>query len=98
MDATYFCPDHPDQPSLRRKPAPGMLHEAAADHRLDLQNSWFVGDAASDIGCGKAAGTRTILVSTGYGQRDAASQPDHHASDVVAAVEVILKTCAPGET
>ncbi len=90
VDATYFCPDHPDQESARRKPAPGMVFEAEKDHALDLLRSYFIGDAASDIQCGKAAGVRTILVRTGYGHRDQASAPDHHARDVVEAVNLIL--------
>ncbi len=90
VDATYFCPDHPDQESTRRKPAPGMVFEAGKDHALDLKNSFFIGDAASDIQCGKAAGVRTILVETGYGQRDKQCAPGLHARDVVEAVDLIL--------
>ena len=29
IDATYFCPDTPQQPSQCRKPAPGMVLQAA---------------------------------------------------------------------
>src|ERR1700691_3893204 len=35
IDASYFCPDMPDVPSLRRKPAPGMLLEASAEFAID---------------------------------------------------------------
>src|SRR3954470_16249228 len=49
IDAVYFAPEAPDQPSIRRKPAPGLLLEAAADHRIDLAASWTIGDKASDI-------------------------------------------------
>lgn len=90
VDATYYCPDHPDQVSARRKPSPAMLYEAKKDHALDLKNSFFIGDAASDIECGKNAGVRTILVETGYGQRDQHCSPDFRASDVVGAVGIIL--------
>ena len=91
ITATYYCPDHPNVPSTRRKPAPGMVLEAAQDHGIDLSRSWFIGDKAADISCGKAAGTRTILVQTGYGQQETASAPDFLAKDVVAAVEIILE-------
>jgi D-glycero-D-manno-heptose 1,7-bisphosphate phosphatase len=94
VDATYFCPDHPDQESTRRKPAPGMIFEAEKEHALDLKNSFFIGDAASDIQCGKNAGVRTILVGTGYGQRDAGCAPDFKAADVVEAVGIILTPAA----
>ncbi len=34
IDATYFCPDHPDNGSTRRKPEPGMILEAQREHGL----------------------------------------------------------------
>jgi D-glycero-D-manno-heptose 1,7-bisphosphate phosphatase len=91
IDATYYCPDVPSVESSRRKPAPGMIFEAAKEHRLDLTRSFFVGDAASDIACGRSAGVRTILVATGYGQRDADCKPDFKVANVVEAAELILR-------
>ncbi|MDB5313708.1 MAG: gmhB 3 [Gemmataceae bacterium] len=74
IEAFYFCPHYPtaDVEAYRsdcacRKPKPGMLLRAAADLGLDLGRSWMVGDRASDLEAGAAAGTRTILVRTGYG-------------------------------
>ncbi|CAA9359746.1 MAG: D-glycero-beta-D-manno-heptose-1,7-bisphosphate 7-phosphatase [uncultured Chloroflexia bacterium] len=69
VDAWLFCPHHPDftGPCACRKPAPGMLLEAAVRYDLDLGQSWLVGDSAGDLGAGTAAGSRTILVRTGYG-------------------------------
>jgi D-glycero-D-manno-heptose 1,7-bisphosphate phosphatase len=64
LDAVYFCPDAPWMPSQRRKPAPGMLLEAAQDHSIDLSRSCMIGDKSSDIECGRAAGCATILVQT----------------------------------
>ena len=96
ISASYFCPDAPPTPSPRRKPEPGMVLEAARDLNLDLARSWFVGDKAADIGCGQRAGTRTILVQTGYGASEAKTaqsmgvSPEFIAKDVVAAVEIIL--------
>jgi D-glycero-D-manno-heptose 1,7-bisphosphate phosphatase len=45
-----------------RKPAPGMLLDAAAELGVDLRNSWMVGDTDSDIAAGRAAGCRTLLI------------------------------------
>ena len=93
--ATYFCPDAPPTSSPRRKPEPGMVLEAARDLGIDLARSWFVGDKAADIECGARAGTRTILVQTGYGAQTAAGPcqpaPDFIVKDVAAAAEVILQ-------
>src|SRR5947208_3819295 len=44
IDATYFCPDPPGQPSKCRKPAPGMVLEAARYHDVDLSHSFLIGD------------------------------------------------------
>jgi D-glycero-D-manno-heptose 1,7-bisphosphate phosphatase len=45
-----------------RKPAPGMLLDAARVHDIDLARSWMVGDTDTDVLAGIAAGTRTILI------------------------------------
>lgn len=86
IDATYFCPDF----SERRKPSPAMVFEAQRDLDLDLSRSFFIGDKASDIECGANAGTRTILVQTGYGSAQIRCEPDFVAKDLAAAAEFIL--------
>ncbi len=89
IDASYYCPDAPGVPSQCRKPAPGMVLAAATEHHIDLAASYFVGDKSADIECGQRAGTRTVLVLTGYGsaQRCAA---DLTCRDAVEAVQRIL--------
>ncbi|MEM6334176.1 MAG: HAD family hydrolase [Planctomycetota bacterium] len=69
VDAFYYCPFHPDgrlkqyrKEHPNRKPSPGMLLEAAADHDLDLSRSWMIGDQMRDVQAGAAAGCRTILL------------------------------------
>jgi D-glycero-D-manno-heptose 1,7-bisphosphate phosphatase len=90
IDASYFCPDAPGTPSTRRKPEPGMVLEAAAQFDIDLAHSFFIGDKAADIECGRRAGTRTILVLTGYGAGQR-GHPDFTARDVVEAVEIAIR-------
>ena len=90
IDATYFCADLPGTPSLRRKPEPGMVLEAAAEYALDLSRSFFVGDRSSDIECGRRAGTRTVLVLTGYGAEQNCA-PDFTARDLADAADIMLK-------
>ena len=89
IDASYFCPDVPGTPSTRRKPEPGMVLEAARDFAIDLPRSYFVGDKVADIECGRRAGTRTILVLTGYGAEQTC-RADFTAADAAAAVSLIL--------
>lgn len=104
LDAIYFCPHHPDFGGACecRKPAPGMLLRAAAEHHLDLRRSWLVGDTLGDLGAGRAVGCRTVLVRTGYGARAEAElihaeasvilpRPDAIVDDVGAAVRYLLQ-------
>jgi D-glycero-D-manno-heptose 1,7-bisphosphate phosphatase len=90
IEATYFCPDAPGVPSTCRKPEPGMVVTAAAEHGIDLAGSYFVGDKVADVECGRRAGTRTVLVLTGYGAGEQTS-PDIVCRDAVEAAEVILR-------
>ena len=39
-----------------RKPKPGMLLSAAAELGIDLASSWMIGDRATDLEAGAAAG------------------------------------------
>ncbi len=61
-DAIEFCSDLAGTNSSRRKPAPGMLLDAAQKLNIDLSSSWMIGDSISDAQAGKYAGTKTILV------------------------------------
>jgi D-glycero-D-manno-heptose 1,7-bisphosphate phosphatase len=72
LDGFYFCPHHPraSLPELRcdcecRKPAPGLLRQAAAERGIELERSFMVGDRPSDIVAGYRAGCSTILLRSG---------------------------------
>ena len=104
LDAIYYCPHVPngDNPDYAvdckmRKPYPGMLLKAAAEHDIDLGNSVMLGDKYSDLEAGWRAGCRSGLLLTGYGRgerelREAQwpRQPDFVAQDAYHAVEIIL--------
>jgi D-glycero-D-manno-heptose 1,7-bisphosphate phosphatase len=91
VDASYYCPDAPGVPSKCRKPEPGMVLQAAEAHHIDLSGSYFVGDKSADIECGRRAGTRTVLVLTGYG-REQKCAADFTCRDAVDAMNTILAT------
>ena len=65
----YFCPDHPDKPTINRKPGIGMFQAAAKDHNINLKNSIMIGDALSDIEAGLNLNMDTMLVLTGRGKK-----------------------------
>jgi D-glycero-D-manno-heptose 1,7-bisphosphate phosphatase len=85
IDATYMCPDF----GPRRKPSPEMILEAARDLGLDPARSHMIGDKASDVFCGKNAGTKTIFIRTGQAL-DASCEPDFIAANMAEAAEWIL--------
>ena len=66
LEAIYYCPHDLASGCGCRKPAPGMLLQAANDHRIDLRQSWMIGDSAGDIAAGRRAGCKTAqLVDSG---------------------------------
>ena len=100
-DAIRCCFHHPEAtvPELRqacrcRKPAPGMLLDAAAELDVDLPASWMIGDTDGDVAAGAAAGCRTVLIAApGSGhKRSGTAHADVQALDVTSAVEAILST------
>lgn len=61
----YYCPHNWDEGCFCRKPKPGMLFKAAADHRFDLTKAIFIGDDERDEQAGKSANCKTILLQSG---------------------------------
>src|SRR5664280_424836 len=111
IDNFYYCPHHPTegiklyrQNCNCRKPAPGMLLQAAQDLNIDLTKSYLVGDRFRDMEAAKKVGVKGVLVKTGYGQEllqddgpDEATEegkPDFIAADILEAVKWILDQVA----
>lgn len=72
LNAIYYCPHHPDAgyPEERkeykikctcRKPAPGMLLQAAKDWNIDMGQSYMIGDRSSDVQAGENAGCKASI-------------------------------------
>jgi len=75
VDGWFYCPHHPraEVEAYRavcdcRKPRPGLIRQAEAQHGIDLARSFVIGDKPIDVGLGVAVGARGILVRTGYGE------------------------------
>ena len=75
VDDIYMCPHDDHHSCACRKPKPGMLVAAAADHGIDLARSIMVGDRDKDVEAGRAAGCRTVFVDGGYGKRPVPEPP-----------------------
>ncbi len=97
VDGLYLCPHHPQAGCPCRKPAPGMLWEAARDLGIDLGASVLIGDALTDAQAAQAAGVKPILVLTGLGGAQTrgpeAAQRNHILTvpDLAAAIELTLR-------
>lgn len=100
LSGVYWCPHHPHGNVARytavcscRKPAPGLLLRAAHEHRLDLTQSWFIGDILDDVEAGNRAGCRTVLLDNGHETEwlDGAQRvPTARAADLREAVRIVL--------
>ena len=110
IDGFYYCPYHPEGTVEKykrehedRKPRPGMLLRAAKDLKIDLAQSWMVGDGLRDIEAGRAAGVRTVLVRDPrlehnpieYGAEDQTVRPEFEADTLIEAVRMIASARKP---
>lgn len=100
LAGAYYCPHHPEgiAPYRKtchcRKPRGGLVEQAAREHRLDLSQSYVIGDQPVDVELARQMGMPGILVLTGQGRLSLASgeiQPDYVASDLTAAARWILE-------
>lgn len=100
IERIYWCPHTPAEDCACRKPKPGLVLRAADELGITLAESWFVGDKASDILCGAAAGCRTVLVLSGqtrvFNPRTFGATPDAVGADMPAAVDFILQASERG--
>jgi D-glycero-D-manno-heptose 1,7-bisphosphate phosphatase len=72
-----------------RKPLPGALFAAAAEHGIDLSASYMVGDRWRDTEAGERAGCKTIFIDYDYAEK----RPEkfsHRVRNLREAAEIIL--------
>jgi len=69
LDGVKVCYHDDAECCACRKPAPGMILEAAREQDVDLARSYMVGDRWKDIEAGERAGTTTILIDNEYPEK-----------------------------
>ncbi|HEV2139013.1 MAG TPA: HAD family hydrolase [Nitrososphaerales archaeon] len=101
LDGEYYCFHHPRAKVAKyrvecdcRKPKPGLLLRAADELGLDLTDSVMIGDGLSDVVAGKAAGTKTVLVTNLNSLvnslvAERGVEPDFVARDVTEAADIV---------
>ncbi len=90
FDGIYTCPHEDKDGCDCRKPNPGLIVRAAADHGIDPAASFLVGDRDRDIGAGFAAGCVTVLIQHPYSGEVTA---DYTVRDLPSATDIILRLC-----
>lgn len=100
LDGVYVCPHHPEgiikkyaKKCYCRKPAPGLIIQAAKEHNIDLEESFFIGDILNDVEAGIRAGCKTILVDNGNETEWVTSKlrtPDIIVNNLTEAIAFIL--------
>jgi len=102
LDGVYTCTHGPAEEGRSRscncrKPGIALMKQAAEELKLDLQRSYVVGDRFKDIEMARKAGSKAILVLTGYGKGEfeflgprSQVQPDFVVENLLEAVDWIL--------
>jgi D-glycero-D-manno-heptose 1,7-bisphosphate phosphatase len=89
LDDVSVCYHDNHDSCLCRKPKPGMLLEAAKAWRINLPQSFMVGDRWTDIEAGLRAGCKTVLLNASNRDRQH-SQPHFVAASLNEAARWIL--------
>jgi histidinol-phosphate phosphatase family protein len=95
FDAVLVCPHGHDDGCACRKPAPGMVLEAASQLGVAPERCAVVGDIGSDVGAALAAGARPVLVPTDVTLPAEVAAAPEVAPDIGAAVERLLGSAGP---
>jgi D-glycero-D-manno-heptose 1,7-bisphosphate phosphatase len=74
--STYYCYDHPDSRSKKRKPQPGMYIDIADRLGIDLTDIFAIGDSPKDIIAALSSGCKPLGVRTGNGSEIKDKMPD----------------------
>lgn len=91
FDHWAVCPHGPDDACACRKPAPGLIEEAAAALGVPPARCVVIGDIGSDVAAAQAAGAHPILVPTGVTRAEEVAAAPEVAADLPDAVERALR-------
>jgi len=97
LDEIRVCPHDDADHCDCRKPAPGLLLDAAHDWGIELENSVMVGDRWRDVEAGRRAGCKTVFIDSGYSERPPEA-PDLTVRGLGEAVHWILERSAEGRS
>ena len=89
---TFHCPHGPDSTCNCRKPKPGMFLNAKTKYKIDMKNSWMIGDNEVDVIAAIAASIgNTILVRSGYGIDESNSKASFILDSIQQSKQIITR-------
>lgn len=96
VDAIYYCPHHPDDKCICRKPETGLLKKAVKDFKIDTSKSFIIGDRMLDVEAGFKIGLKTILIPerkkmVEKEREESTVEPDYICDDFLSGVKWIVK-------
>lgn len=68
IDKIFFCPHRPEEKCYCRKPNPGLLMQIAAEYQINLLETYFIGDAYSDVQAALNAKAKPLFLLSGRGK------------------------------
>jgi histidinol-phosphate phosphatase family protein len=90
FDTIGYCPHGPEDGCACRKPLPGLVLAACAELSVDPARCVVIGDVASDVEAGEAAGAVGILVPTPVTRRSEVVAAARRADSLADAVDGVL--------
>jgi D-glycero-D-manno-heptose 1,7-bisphosphate phosphatase len=84
--SVYHCPHGPDEGCKCRKPRAGMLKAAQKQFRVQMKESWMIGDKVSDMLAAKSAGIKQRLLVS----KESSESATHHITSVGKVLEIIV--------
>jgi HAD superfamily hydrolase (TIGR01662 family) len=96
IETWVVCPHGPEDGCRCRKPAPGLVVQAAEALGVDPADCVVIGDIGSDVEAARAAGARAILVPTGVTRREEIEAAPEVAPDLERAVDLVLGESTTG--
>jgi D-glycero-D-manno-heptose 1,7-bisphosphate phosphatase len=95
IEEIFFCPHHPDEHCVCRKPQPGLLYQIQDKYAVNLAKTFFIGDSWIDVQAANTVGCKPLLVLTGNGKKAAERHPELlHVptfADLAAAAEYVMR-------
>ena len=88
LDDVIYCTHDDDNDTGCRKPEPGMFLQAQDKWKIDLANSFMVGDTWKDLEAAKRAGVTPLLINADYNKN---LDAEYRVENLLSAVRLIDK-------